>query len=163
MSQPWDALSKELLKEEEAVDNKVIVGMMHHERGNAKVRECLASMLGPGILRVKISEPKSDADRFYDCCSFRVDDMEAKAHIMERGKFSLLRLRFLPDEICERKIREEDFQETTEKKVSKALEKMNSDKQLAETKLQEENEKRKAQIDSNMAKKRALEEDCLDI
>lgn len=153
-----------MLKEEEAVENKVIIGMMYYENGNAQDRQGLAALLGPGMLMVKISKPPAETDGFYkESCSFQVDDVEAKVEIMERGKFSLLKLRFLPDELREREIRNENFESTTKNRVSAALEQIKTNKQKAEEELKEVQERRQARVDLYTGKKTQLEQDCLDI
>eukprot|EP00438_Fugacium_kawagutii_P012202 Skav207860 [mRNA] locus=scaffold1988:72409:76968:- [translate_table: standard] len=100
------------------------------------------------MLVVTVSDPPPETDKFYTCCSFHVDTAEAKVFIAERGKHSLLKLRFLPDEVKENKIRAQDFGEATAKKVDHVLSSMQRQQEKAEEEVREKRKRKEDRVEA---------------
>ena len=113
--------AQELLKEEEQKTGNVCLGMLRHTEGPVKNVADLVELLGPDMLLGSVAHPPPEKADFYQSCQFHRGTDTAKVFIAERGKHSLLKLRFLPDEEKENRIRRQDFKEATAAKVRNAL------------------------------------------
>ena len=122
----------------------MILGVLHHAGGNVQQVADLAELLGPDMLVGSISEPPPETDFFYNSCSFHVEARKADVVIAERGQHSTMKLRFLPDEEKENKIRGQTFSEVVSKKVGHALTTMQA---------------REAEVTESVAAKRKRKED----
>lgn len=88
-----------------------------------------------------------------------MEEPDAKVHIAQKGKHSLLKLRFLPDEEREQKIRQQDFKEVANNKVAQALTDMQHQTQEAEALVQEKAEKFQNRFDALENKQATSTED----
>lgn len=151
---------QELLKQEERDSGKTIVGMIYHVDGCLQEIRDLNDLLGEGMLHVKVRSPPAQAEDFYKCCDFRLNDADAKVHIMERGKHSLLNLRFLPDEEKEAKIRNQDFGAITAGKVRGAIEELKEKQDRAQRIVEGKRMRFQARFQTTSDKAGKLEQDC---
>ena len=154
-------LIQDVIHNEHETTGKVVLGVMFHADGNDQARHDLLELLGAGMLQVKVSDPPSSTDHFYECCQFFMDDMEAKVSICQNGKLAALRLRFLPDEAIEDKIRKQDFGDIASEKVSTALKRLEDDQEHAASVVQFQHDKYESRQGSAQAKLDKLQQEWI--
>ena len=153
-------MSKEMLKAEEHESGKTILGMIFHQGGVVQEIADLGELLGPSMLHVQVGNPPDDAENFYSCCEFHIDEVEAKVHIMQKGKHSMLKLRFLPDEETEKGIRAVDFGALATQKVDAAIAKLHHGHEHAQDMIAAKQERQIARKAECQVKFQKWQEDC---
>lgn len=143
---------------------KCILGIMFTTRTDEAALTRLTAKFGPTLLHADVATPSAETDKFYDCVHFKLvsghdDPRDAKVFIAETGRWANLKLRFLPDEEEEFKIRNRNMQECAAERAAKVMEELRSEKEKAQEHIATQMEHRKVSMQKLEKQGQKLQED----
>lgn len=120
-----------------AQTGKCILGIMFTTDTDQATSTRLTERFGPNLLHAEVGAPAMEAEKFYECVRFKLvteqhEAREAKVFIAETGRWANLKLRFLPDEIEELKIRSRNLGQCAVERADKIREGLVAEKEKAE-------------------------------